>query len=637
MASSDRNPLSAEADNSESVAASVAEKSRATTSEFDAKGFLKQVTRQSGVYQMYGSEGNILYVGKAKNLKSRLASYFQSSGLAPKTRALVARIRHVEVTITPTEMEALLLEQNLIKQQRPPYNILLRDDKSYPYIMFTSGDAFPRLAMHRGLKRKGISYFGPFPNVGAVKSSLSFLQKTFRLRQCEDSVFHNRTRPCLQHQINRCTAPCVGLINEKEYRDDIRHAEMFLLGKSDVLVKELADLMEAASAELDFEKAAEYRDQISALKRIQAQQIVESGSADVDVIALHQEGGLACVHVLYIRQGRIMGSKSHFPKGQLIGEESEILQAFLGQFYLQSVERDFPKVVLLSHTAEDLDVLSEAIQAQTGRQIVFQSNYRGQRLQWMQLAASAAKENLQAQIASKQNTLQRFEALQDVLGLESMPERLECFDISHSHGELTVASCVVFDINGPLKSDYRRFNIEGITGGDDYAAMEQALRRRYTRLQKGEGALPDILLIDGGKGQLRRAEEVLSDLAVTGVLMIGVAKGTTRKAGFETLILPDNAGEMTLASDSAALHLIQHIRDESHRFAITGHKQRRDKKRRTSRLEDIPGIGAKRRRELLRHFGGLQEVKKASVGDLAKVPLISKKMAEDIYSALNTE
>lgn len=605
--------------------------------EFDAKGFLQQVSRQAGVYQMYGADGKILYVGKAKNLKSRLSSYFQSSGLAPKTRALVSRIQHIEVTVTPTETEALLLEHNLIKQQHPPFNILLRDDKSYPYIMFSSGDEFPRLAMHRGAKRKGVSYFGPYPNVGAVKSSLAFLQKTFRLRQCEDSVFSNRTRPCLQYQINRCTAPCVDFIDKDTYRADIRHAEMFLLGKSDALVRELADLMEAASAGLDFEKAAEYRDQIAALKRVQAQQIVESGTADIDVVALHQQGGLVCVHVLYIRQGRILGSKSHFPKGQLLGDDSEVLEAFLGQFYLQSVERDFPKVVLLSHAVDNLEALSQAVRLQSGRQISFQHQYRGQRQQWMQLAASAAKQNLQAQLASKQNTLQRFEALQDALGLDAMPERLECFDISHSHGELTVASCVVFDTNGPLKSDYRRFNIEGITGGDDYAAMEQALRRRYTRLQNGEGVLPDVLLIDGGKGQLHKAEAVLAELAVTGVLILGVAKGTTRKAGFETLILPNGEGEMTLASDSPALHLIQHIRDESHRFAITGHKQRRDKQRRTSRLEDIPGIGAKRRRELLRHFGGLQEIQKASVADLAKVPLISKKVAEDIYSALNSE
>lgn len=609
--------------------------------EFDAKNFLKQVSREPGVYQMYGEGDKILYVGKAKNLKNRLSNYFQASNLAPKTRALVKRIQKVDVTITATETDALLLEHNLIKQQKPPYNILLRDDKSYPYIMFTSADTFPRLAMHRGVKRKNVKYFGPFPNAGAVKSSLTFLQKTFRLRQCEDTIFHNRTRPCLQHQINRCTAPCVGLIDEQEYLADIRHAEMFLNGKSDTLVSELADLMEASSAQLKFEKAAEYRDQIAALKRIQAQQNVEGGSADVDVIAMDQQAGLICVHVLYIRQGRMLGSKSHYPKTSpgarwLEGNE-ELMEAFLAQFYLNPTDRSLPGLVLLSESISNLDVIADAVHKQSGKRLVFQTDLRGQRSKWMEMAQKAARENLQGQLANKQNTLQRFEALQDALQLDSLPERLECFDISHSHGELTVASCVVFDSNGPLKSDYRRFNIEGITGGDDYAAMEQALRRRYTRLQKGEGALPDILLVDGGKGQLSRAASVLAELGVSDVMMIGVAKGATRKAGFETLILPDGNRELVLSSDSPALHLIQHIRDESHRFAITGHKNRRDKKRRTSRLEDIPGIGAKRRRELLRHFGGLQEIKQASVDDLAKVPLINKKTAEDIYSALNNE
>ncbi len=602
---------------------------------FDAKTFLRHVTRQPGVYQMYGGEGQILYVGKAKNLKNRLSSYFQSSaGLAPKTRALVSRICQIEVTITSTETEALLLEQNLIKQQRPPYNILLRDDKSYPYIMFTSSDEFPRLAIHRGAKRKGVRYFGPFPNSGAVRSSLSFLQKTFRLRQCEDSVFSNRTRPCLQHQIDRCTAPCVDFISKDEYRADMRHAEMFLQGKNDDLVVELADLMEAASEQLAFEKAAAYRDQIVALKQVQSQQIVDSGTGDVDVVALHQQGGLVCVHVLYVRQGRILGSKNYYPKPGAEQTTEEILEAFLGQFYLHSADRDLPKLVLLSHQPDSVDVLSAAMQQQTGRQIAFVHELRGQRQKWMQLAMSAAKENLQARLASKQNTQQRFEALQELLGMDEMPERLECFDISHSHGELTVASCVVFDTNGPLKSDYRRFNIDGITGGDDYAAMEQALRRRYTRLQKGEGKLPDVLLIDGGKGQRSTAKAVLDELGVAGVYLLGVAKGTTRKAGFETLILEGD--ERTVDGDSPALHLIQHIRDESHRFAITGHKQRRDKKRRTSRLEDIPGVGAKRRRELLRHFGGLQEIQKANVDELAKVPTISKKIAEDIYRTLNS-
>jgi len=602
---------------------------------FDSNRFLKQVTQQAGVYQMFGVDEKILYVGKAKNLKNRLASYFRKTGLAPKTRALVSKINHIEVTVTETETEALLLEHNLIKQQRPTYNILLRDDKSYPYIMFTSGEDFPRLAMHRGAKRKQARYFGPYPNAGAVKSTLAFLQKTFRLRQCEDSVFNNRSRPCLQHQIERCTAPCVDLINAKEYRADIRHAELFLTGKSDQLIKELADAMEGASEQLKFEDAARYRDQISAMQRIQTQQNIESGSGDVDIIAIANQAGMVCVHVLYVRQGRILGSKSHYPKERFLENETAILEAFLGQFYLQNLERDLPREVVLSHAVKELDLLSEAIKQQSGRTISFQTQVRSHKSKWLKVAKTAALQNLQSLLANKQNTLQRFEVLQDVLQMDSLPERLECYDISHSSGELTVASCVVFDTNGPLKSDYRRFNIEDIVGGDDYAAMDQALRRRYTRLQKGEGVLPDILLIDGGKGQLNKAKSVLEELGVNDVFILGVAKGNTRKAGFETLIRGDNNTELVLDSDSPALHLIQHIRDESHRFAITGHKQRRDKARRTSRLEGIVGVGAKRRRELLRHFGGIQEVQKASIDDIARVPGISKKIAEDIYSALS--
>lgn len=613
----------------------------AQNSSFDANRFLQQVTSQSGVYQMYDENDRILYVGKAKNLRNRLGSYFVKSGLAPKTRALVARIRRVDVTVTSTETEALLLEQNLIKQERPPYNILLRDDKSYPYIMFTNNAEYPRLAMHRGVKRKKIKYFGPFPNVGAVKSSLSFLQKTFRLRNCEDSVFSNRTRPCLQHQIDRCTAPCVGLISPEAYQADIRHAEMFLEGKSDALIKELADSMEESAQRLDFEQAAACRDQIAALKRIGAQQVIETGSADVDVIAVQQQAGIACVHLLFVREGRVLGSRSHYLKAQTpeneLGESSEVLEAFLSQFYLSPQDRSMPRVVLLNREVEGLEVLVDAIHQQRNRQVEFVTRLRGQRQKWMSLAEKAALENLTAQLASRQNTLQRLESLQDALELPSMPERLECFDISHSHGEATVASCVVFDTSGPLKSDYRLFNIEDVTAGDDYAAMEQAIRRRYTRLQKGDGKMPDVLLVDGGKGQMNRVESVIRELGVDDLMIVGVAKGTTRKAGFETLILPNKSGEKTLPSDSPALHLIQHIRDESHRFAITGHKNRRDKKRRTSTLEEIPGVGAKRRRELLRHFGGLQEIRQASIDDLAKVPMISKKTAEEIYYALNRD
>lgn len=603
---------------------------------FDPKPFLKGLTQHPGVYQMFDNEEKVLYVGKAKNLKKRVSSYFRKSGLAPKTEALVAKIASVQVTVTRSEAEALILEQNLIKSQRPPYNILLRDDKSYPYIFVSSGEDYPRLSLHRGAKRKRGQYYGPFPNVGAVRESLNFLQKTFRVRQCEDSVYRNRSRPCLQYQIKRCTAPCVKLISPEDYQQDLRHTEMFLQGKSNALMAELADRMEAASQQLQFEKAAEYRDQIAALRRIQQQQVVEEGSGDVDVIAVTRNQAYLCVHILYIRQGRILGSKSYFPQEKLAETESEILSAFLPQFYLGS-QRELPKEVVLSHAIEDSEIITEALQQQAGRKVSISAKVRSHRAQWRELALTAAQQNLAAHMASRQSSLRRFEQLQDAMELDELPQRLECFDISHSSGELTVASCVVFDTSGPLKSDYRRFNIEGITGGDDYAAMEQALTRRYTRLQQGEGKLPDVLLIDGGKGQLAKAQGVLAELGVNGVRLLGVAKGTTRKAGFETLFFDHKDQELVLSSDSPALHLIQHIRDEAHRFAVTGHKQRRDKARRTSALEDIAGVGPKRRRELLRHFGGLQEVQRATVEELSKVPSISKKIAEDIYSALHSE
>lgn len=599
---------------------------------FDSARFLASTTRQPGIYQMFGADGQILYVGKAKDLKARLSSYFRKSGLAPKTAALVAKIAHIEVTITSSETEALLLEQNLIKSNRPPYNILLRDDKSYPYIFISSGEDYPRLSFHRGAKKKRGEYFGPFPNVGAVKDSLNFLQKTFRVRQCEDSVFNNRSRPCLQYQIKRCTAPCVGFISPEEYANDLRHTRMFITGNNDRLMQELADQMDAAAREQAYEKAAVYRDQIMALRSIQAQQVVEEGSSNIDVVAAVLQANTICVHVLFIRQGRILGSRSFFPQSFLVENEADVLAQFIAQFYLANTGREIPPAIITSHPLEEAELLAGALQQSLGRQVYLTSKVRGHRAQWLQMAATAAQQNLIAHLNSRKNARDRLLALQDALDLDEPPQRLECFDISHSSGELTVASCVVFDANGPLKSDYRRFNIEGITAGDDYAAMEQALQRRYTRLQKGEGKLPDVLLIDGGKGQLAKAVAVLAELGVTGVKVVGVAKGTTRKAGFETLFDADTGVEIVLASDSPALHLIQHIRDESHRFAITGHKQRRDKKRKTSTLEGIPGIGATKRRELLRHFGGLQEIQRASINDLARVNGISQRLAEDIYA-----
>lgn len=604
---------------------------------FDHSRFLANTTQQPGIYQMFSGDGVILYVGKAKNLKARLSSYFRKTGLTPKTQALVSRIARIEVTVTASETEALILEQNLIKSNRPPYNILLRDDKSYPYIFISSGEDYPRISFHRGAKKKRGDYFGPFPNVGAVKESLHFLQKTFRVRQCEDSVFKNRTRPCLQYQIKRCTAPCVEFISPADYKTDVYHTSLFLTGNADKLLGELADKMDVAAQQLAFEKAAAYRDQITALRTVQSQQVIEEGNGDIDVIAAEMRASAICVHVLFIRQGRILGSRSFYPSATLAETPAEILAEFIPQFYLASSGREIPRELIVGNQLEEAELLSAALQQAVGRQVLINHQVRSHRAQWLQMAATAAQQNLIAHINNKKNSLDRFIALQEALNLDETPLRLECFDISHSSGELTVASCVVFDTNGPLKSDYRRFNIDGITPGDDYAAMEQALTRRYTRLQNGEGKLPDVLLIDGGKGQLGKAIEVLAELGVQGVLLIGVAKGTTRKAGFETLFDGETGAEIVLPGDSPALHLIQHIRDESHRFAITGHKQRRDKKRKTSTLEDVPGIGANRRRELLRHFGGLQEVQNASINDLAKVNGISQRLAEEIYAFFHND
>ena len=603
---------------------------------FDHQSFLKSLTQRPGIYQMLDGDGEVLYVGKAKNLKNRVSSYFRSTGLTTKTAALVKRIISIDVTVTETETEALILEHNLIKQYRPPFNILMRDDKSYPYIFLSDKDRWPRLSFHRGPKKAKGTYFGPFPSVHAVRESMSFLQKTFKVRQCEDVFFKNRSRPCLQYQIKRCTAPCVEFVTADDYAADVNLTRLYLDGKADKILQQLEGEMETAATDLKFEKAAEHRDQIAALRQVQAQQMIEKGSGTIDIVAGAVSNGQACVHMLYVRQGRILGSRSYYPKTPLAEEVSDLLEEFLPQLYLDGGGRpDLPKEILVNTQFEGAQVLTDALSQRIGRNIEIRDNVRGFRAKWLELAQRTAEQNLAGKLASKQTLQQRFESLRDTLGLESTPERLECFDISHSSGEAVVASCVVFDNNsGALKSDYRRFNIDNITAGDDYAAMEQAIRRRYTRLMKGEGKLPDILLIDGGKGQIGVAKSVLSDLGVVGVMTIGVAKGTTRKPGMETLILADQNNKVVARPQQPALHLIQQIRDEAHRFAITGHKARRDKKRRVSSLEGIPGVGATRRRDLLKHFGGVGEVKKASVADLMKVDNINKKVAEAIYGAL---
>jgi len=597
---------------------------------FDYKPFLKSLTDLPGVYQMYDEEEKILYVGKAKNLKKRVSSYFSTRPQTPKTQALVSRIASIEVTVTPTEAAALILEQNLIQQQRPTYNVLLRDDKSYPYI-FVSDQEWPRLAFHRGAKKSKGQYFGPLPNAQATRETLSMLQKVFRVRQCEDSFFRNRSRPCLQYQIERCTAPCVGLVDRDSYQKDIQHSVDLLKGQNEKLSAELIDAMNLASENLDFEGAARYRDQINMIRQIQAEQAIEKGNGNLDVVSAAIDGDEACVHMLYVRQGRIIGSRSFFPTMQLEETVSQFMGAFLAQHYITGPEARVPGEILVSELPEDSTTLEQALKEHSDRKVAIRKPARGRGVDWLRIAGQASEQNLIGRKASKKSYQKRLANLSEALGLGSTLQRLECYDISHTQGDQTVGSCVVFDEQGPSKKDYRRFNIEGITGGDDYAAMEQVLRRRFTRLQKGEGSMPDIVVIDGGKGQLSSAREVMQDLGVKGVELLGVAKGATRKSGWERFYLGDDSREIVLDSTAPGFHLLQHIRDEAHRFAITGHKNRRGKKFVESPLQEIPGIGAKRRKNLVDHFGGYKGIENASVTDLAKVNGISKELAQAIY------
>ncbi len=605
---------------------------------FDSKAFLKNLTTRPGVYRMFDAQGTVIYVGKAKNLKRRVSSYFQRSGQAPKTQALVANIHAIEVTVTHTENEALLLENNLIKSLAPRYNILLRDDKSYPYL-YLSADPFPRLGFHRGKRGKKGRYFGPYPSAGAVRESLNLLQKLFPVRQCEEHFYRNRSRPCLQYQIKRCSGPCVGLVTEEQYADDVRHAVMFLEGKDNAIIDELVTRMEQASSALEFEQAAHYRDQIANLRRVQEKQYVMGEGGDLDIVAARVRNGVGCVQVFFIRGGRNLGNKSYFPSHIAQSDEAELLQAFLPQYYLAEGRSgsSLPTEVILSTELPEQKLLQQVMSDKAGRKLALSSSVRGDRARWLELAITNAEQALSSHLAARANIYARFIALQEAFSLDEMPQRIECFDISHTMGEATVASCVVFDTNGALKSDYRRFNIEGITPGDDYAAMKQALTRRFKRLKEGEGKSPDILLIDGGRGQLTQAEEVMEELQVAGVMLIGVAKGPERRPGLEQLILSGQAQPTILPADSPALHLVQQVRDEAHRFAITGHRQRRARARRTSVLEGIPGLGPKRRQQLLKQFGGLQEVARAGVDDLIKIKGISRQLAQSIYAVFHND
>ena len=602
-----------------------------TESKFDAKAFVKALPGKPGVYRMLDESSTVIYVGKARDLKKRVASYFSSAAQGVKTKAMVAQISAIDIIITHTENEALILENNLIKDLRPKYNILLRDDKSYPYIYLSNHD-YPRLSLHRGARKAQGRYFGPYPSAGAVRDSLNLLQKLFPIRQCEDTYYKNRTRPCLQYQIKRCTAPCVNLISKSDYQEDVRHAVMFMEGKSHAVIDELITKMEQASDIKEYEAAARYRDQIASLKRVQEKQYVSGEGGDFDVVTCLVRNGVACVQVVFIRGGRHLGDKTFFPKLVLESTTSTVLSAFLPQYYLEKIK---PPVILLNDPIENQAVLERTLSEQEDKPVSIKNKVRGEHARWIKMALTNTEHALLNHLATKSNILQRFENLQDALQLDNQPQRLECFDISHTMGEAAVASCVVFDINGSVKEDYRRFNIDDITPGDDYAAMNQALLRRYRRLKNGEAKLPDILVIDGGKGQISQASSVLEELQINDVLILGVAKGAGRKPGLETLYLSGSSKPIILPPDSPALHLIQQIRDEAHRFAITGHRQRRARSRKTSSLETIPGLGPKRRQQLLKQFGGLQEVARAGVDDLANVNGISKQLAQKIYDVFH--
>jgi excinuclease ABC subunit C len=603
-----------------------------TVPAFDHRAFLGSCTLAPGVYQMLDAAGTVLYVGKANSLRKRIASYFRTAGeRSPKTRAMVAQIADIRVAVTQTEAEALLLEANLIKRHRPRYNILLRDDKSYPYI-YVSNHAYPRLGFHRGARKKGVCYFGPYPSTVAVRDTLNLLQKLFLVRQCEDSVFAHRSRPCLQHQIGRCSAPCVGLVDPEEYAADVDASVRFLEGRSDQVIGDLVQRMETASAELRFERAARLRDQIASLRQISEQQYVAGGEGDADIFALAREGGSAAVQIFFVRNGQNLGNSVRYPKLPEEANNAEIMAAILAQYY---AERDPPRLVLVSQRPEQPEALEALLEQRRGSKVRLAWSLRGQRAEWLRMAQRNAELALQTHLAGRAGQQARLEALAAALNLPELPRRMECFDISHTQGEGTVASCVVFGPEGPIKSDYRRFNISGIEPGDDYAAMHQALERRFARLKKGEGQVPDILFIDGGKGQVSQALDVLRMQELDGLRVIGVAKGAERRPGLETLVLSGVEGPSILPPQSSALHLIQQIRDEAHRFAITGHRARRAKARRESRLEDIPGLGPKRRTALLRDFGGLRGIARAGVEELAKVPGISRNLARAIYEGFH--
>lgn len=598
--------------------------------EFDGKAFAAGLSTAPGVYRMYAADDTLLYVGKAGALRKRVASYFSNSPKSPRTLSMLTQVARMDVTVTRTEAEALLLENQLIKSLTPRYNVLLRDDKSYPYVLLTR-EAWPRIAFHRGARAVPGRYFGPYPSAGAVRETLNLMQKLFRIRNCEDSVFRNRSRPCLQYQIGRCSAPCVGLVEEADYAEAARRATLFLDGRSDELTRELGSAMEQASANLEFEQAARLRDLVASIRTLQARQYVDGHAADLDVLACAMQGSQACVLLLAFRDGRNLGTRTFFPKTNGEDSAAEVLGAFVSQYY---AEQPAPQEIVLDREIPEAELIEHALAAAAGRKVQLKWNVRSERAGYLDLARRNAEIALVTELGSRNAQTARSEALKELLGLPEVAKRIECFDISHTMGEATVASCVVFDAAGAVRSQYRRYNISGITPGDDFAAMHQAIERRFRRAVEEGGVLPDVLLIDGGAGQLAQAQSALADLGVDGVTLVGVAKGVERRAGHEALVLPDGR-ELRPGAASPALQLIQQVRDEAHRFAITGHRGKRQKARMTSKLEDIPGIGPRRRASLLKHFGGLAGLKAAGADEIARVDGVNAALAERIYANLH--
>ncbi|HUX72587.1 MAG TPA: excinuclease ABC subunit UvrC [Steroidobacteraceae bacterium] len=605
---------------------------QALSPRFDAKSFVDGLPARPGVYRMLNEAGEILYVGKARSLRNRVASYFQRGNVHPKVQALIAKTAAMQVTITNSDTEALLLELNLIKQHRPRFNIILRDDKSFPFLRFSADHEFPRLSLYRGARKESGRYFGPYPSAGAVRDTLQELQKLFRLRNCEDSFFSNRSRPCLQYQIERCSAPCVGLISKERYAEDVGTAVKVLEGRNDEVNRDLVRRMETAAERLEFEEAAKLRDQLAKLKSVQAQQIVTADARhDADIIAVAPGNGEYCVALMFVRAGRSLGSTTFFPRAPF-AEPAEVLAAFVAQYY---AEREAPPEIIVAQKFEEIPVLQASLGARAGRRVRIAASVRGIRARWLEMMQENAAQALKMRFLARASIATNLEELREIFALARTPQRLECFDVSHTGGSDTIASCVVYGVEGALKSEYRRFNIAGIRPGDDYAALYQALTRRYQRVQSGEVAAPDVLLIDGGKGQLAQAARVLEEMRLQGIALIGIAKGADRRAGQEQLFLLGRETPIILPADSGALHLLQRVRDEAHRFAVAGHRRKRAKRHSQSILETIPGLGPVKRRELLKQFGGLQGVLRAGIDDFVRIHGLGQRLAAVIYEHLH--